>query len=151
MSTRDKTSLFKILCFSLTFALISWAMPVFAVQQHGGAEGLVSHQVGHILFISGMGYLLYRVYHNRMTAPGWFEFKSFLWLIIFWNILTFSGHWMREIVSPEKFIKQGNHIIGYSVTGSFDTFFYLTRLDHLLLVPSFVFLLLALQKWRRLQ
>ena len=151
MSTRDKISSFKIFCFSLTFALVSLAMPVYAVQQHGGAEGLVSHQVGHILFISGMGYLLYMVYHNRITDPGWFEFKSFLWLIIFWNILTFSGHWMREIVDSEKFIRQGNQVTGFIVTESFDAFFYLTRLDHLLLVPSFVFLLLALQKWRRLQ
>ena len=135
----------------MTFALFSWAVPVYAVQQHGGAEGLVSHQVGHILFISGMSYLLYRVHHNRITGSGWFEFKSFLWLIILWNILTFSGHWMREIVNPERFIRQGTQVTAFVITDYFDTFFYLTRLDHLLLVPSFVFLLLALQKWRRLQ
>ena len=148
---KDKVSIFKTLYFSVTFALFSWAVPVYAVQQHGGAEGLVSHQVGHVLFISGMGYLLYRVYHNRITGSGWFEFKSFLWLIILWNILTFSGHWMREIVNPERFIRQGTQVTAFVITDSFDTFFYLTRLDHLLLVPSFVFLLLALQKWRRLQ
>lgn len=147
---KDKVSIFKTLCFSVTFALFSWAVPVYAVQQHGGAEGLVSHQVGHILFISGMSYLLYRVHHNRITGSGWFEFKSFLWLIILWNILTFSGHWMREIVNPERFIRQGTQVTAFVITDSFDTFFYLTRLDHLLLVPSFVFLLLALQKWRRL-
>jgi hypothetical protein len=151
MSMKDKVSIFKTLCFSVTFALFSWAVPVYAVQQHGGAEGLVSHQVGHVLFISGMGYLLYRVYHNRITGSGWFEFKSFLWLIILWNILTFSGHWMREIVNPERFIRQGTQVTALVITDSFDTFFYLTRLDHLLLVPSFVFLFLALQKWRRLQ
>jgi hypothetical protein len=151
MSMKDKVSIFKTLCFSMTFSLFSWAVPVYAVQQHGGDEGLVSHQVGHILFISGMSYLLYRVYHNRITGSGWFEFKSFLWLIILWNILTFSGHWMREIVNPERFIKQGTQVTAFVVTDSFDTFFYLTRLDHLLLVPAFMFLLLALHKWRRLQ
>ena len=151
MTMKDKVSIFKTFYFSLTFVLINWAKPVYAVQGHGGAEGLVSHQVGHILFISGMTYLLYRVIQNRITGPGWFEFKGFLWLIILWNILTFSGHWMREIVNPERFIKQGNHTTDFIITGSFDTFFYLTRLDHLLLVPSFIFLLLALQKWRRLQ
>ena len=148
---RNKVTIFKILYFSLTLSLVSWAMPVYAVQGHGGSEGLVSHQIGHILFISGMSYLLYRVNQNRISGPGWFEFKSFLWLIILWNILTFSGHWMREIVNPERFIKQGIHITSFVITDSFDAFFYLTRLDHLLLVPSFVFLLLALQKWRRLQ
>ena len=147
---RDKTSILKTICFSVAFALVSRAMPVYAVQQHGGVEGLVSHQVGHLLFISGMVYLLSRVYQNRITGPGWFEFKSFLWLIILWNILTFSGHWMREIISPARFIKQGTQVTAFVITNSFDTFFYLTRLDHLLLVPSFIFLLIALQKWRQL-
>jgi hypothetical protein len=132
----------------LTFALTSWAGPAFAVQQHGGAEGLVSHQVGHILFISGMFYLLYRVYNHRITGPGWFEFKAFLWLIILWNFLTFSGHWMREIVDSERFFKEGTQVTAFTVTDSFDAFFYFTRLDHLLLVPSFLFLFFALQKWR---
>lgn len=135
-------------CF---FFIIMLAGPAFAVQQHGGAEGLVSHQVGHILFITGMVYLLFRVYLNRITGPGWFEFKCFIWFIILWNILTFSGHWMREIVVPERFIKEGTQLTAFVITDTFDIFFYLTRLDHLLLVPSFLFLLFALQKWRHVQ
>jgi len=137
-------------CISTALSLLLSALPVLAVQQHGGAEGLVSHQIGHILFISGMIYLLYRVYHNRISGPGWFEFKSFLWLIILWNILTFSGHWMRELVRSERFLKQGTQVTAFTVTDTFDAFFYLTRLDHLLLVPSFLFLFFALHKWRRL-
>ena len=151
MNLKKKTSILKTLCFSLAFGLLNRAMPVYAVQQHGGAEGLVSHQIGHILFISGMSYLLYRVYHSRITGKGWLEFKSFLWLIILWNILTFAGHWMREIVNSEKFIKQGPHVTAFTITDTFDAFFYLTRLDHLLLVPSFILLFLALKKWRRLE
>jgi hypothetical protein len=124
-------------------------MPAFAVQQHGGAEGLVSHQIGHILFISGMIFLLYRIYSIGIKGPGWFEFKSFLWLIILWNIQTFTGHWMMEIVDHDKFIRQGLHVTDFTVTGIFDVYFYFTRLDHLLLVPAFVFLFLALRKWRQ--
>ncbi len=139
-----------ILGFCLPFLAV-WAEPALAVQQHGGAEGLVSHQIGHILFISGMIYLLYRIYHNRITGPGWFEFKIFLWLVIMWNILTFAGHWMSEIVDPEKFLKEKMRVTAFTITDTFDAFFYLTRLDHLLLVPCFLLLLLALQKWRRLQ
>ena len=151
MNLKNKICKVKTLCFSVAFFLVNSPLPVYAVQQHGGAEGLVSHQIGHILFISGMTYLLFRVYNSRITGQGWFEFKGFLWLIIFWNILTFSGHWMREIVDPERFIMQGPHVTAFTITDTFDAFFYLTRLDHLLLVPSFIFLLLALQKWRRLQ
>lgn len=135
--------------FFCALSLCLWVDPAFAVQQHGGAEGLVSHQIGHILFITGMAYLLYRVYRNHITGTGWFEFKCFLWLIILWNILTFSGHWMRELVNHERFIQHGTKVTGFMITDIFDIVFYLTRLDHLLLVPSFLFLLLALRKWRR--
>ncbi len=147
---KDRSSLFKSLTPVITFILAClWAVPAFAVQAHGGSEGLVSHQVCHILFISGMIYLLYRVYHNHITGPGWFEFRGFLWLIILWNILTFTGHWMHEFVSPDQFMKDGGHIISFAITDLFDAVFYLTRLDHLLLVPSFLLLVVALQKWRR--
>jgi hypothetical protein len=147
---KERSSLFKSLTPVITFILAClWAVPAFAVQAHGGSEGLVSHQVGHILFISGMIYMLYRVYHNHITGPGWFEFKGFLWLIISWNILTFTGHLMWEFVNPDRFMKDGVHIISFAITDLFDAVFYLTRLDHLLLVPSFLFLVIALQKWRR--
>lgn len=138
-----------LLCCRLTLLFLGCASPAGAVQQHGGAEGLVAHQIGHILFIIGMGYLLYRVYLTRLTSPGWLEFKCFLWLIIAWNSITFVGHWMHEFVAPEKFSVLGGQIVSFSVRGFPDAFFYLTRLDHLFLVPSFVFLLLALKQWRR--
>jgi hypothetical protein len=134
--------------FLLSLTLL-WSDPAGAVQQHGGAEGLVSHEIGHILFITGMGYLLFWVYRLRMTGGGWAEFKVFLWLILCWNFLTFSGHWMREAVDPEKFIRVDGKITGYSIDSLFDLFFYLTRLDHLVLLPCFLFLLLALKKWSR--
>ena len=137
-----------LFCFFVVVFMAGWPLSVFAVQAHGEPEGLVSHQAGHILFISGMIYLLYRVYINRITGPGWFEFKGFLWLIISWNLLTFAGHWMLEFVNPERFMKDGALIISFAITDLFDAVFYITRLDHLLLVPSFLFLLVALHKWR---
>jgi hypothetical protein len=123
------------------------ASPVWAVQSHGGAEGLVSHQVSHILFTVGMGYLLYRLSRTELKGPGWREFKTFLWLILAWNLLTFSGHWMNEFIATDKFVKAAGATVSFSATGLSDALYYLTRLDHLLLVPSFLFLLLALRKW----
>ena len=101
-----------ILGFCLPFLAV-WAEPAFAVQQHGGSEGLISHQIGQILFISGMIYLLYLIYHYRITGPGWFEFKAFPWLVIMWNILTFTAHWMRKIADPEKFLTVNAIIPGH--------------------------------------
>ncbi|MBU0484344.1 MAG: hypothetical protein KKB30_07505 [Proteobacteria bacterium] len=124
------------------------ANPAWAVQAHGGIEGLVAHQIGHLLFVVGMGYLLFRLYKIEMVGPGWFEFKGFLWLILVWNFLTFSGHWLNEYVSPAKFAKVDGHTIAFYLRSLTDAFFYLTRLDHLFLVPALAFLLLALRKWR---
>lgn len=139
-------SFFKAIGIAWGLALL-WPVEVWAVQQHGGAEGLVSHQIGHALFVAGIGYLLSKIYRSGMRDRGWLEFKTFLWLIIAWNFLTFSGHWMREYVDPAKFSRLNKHVIAYSIDGFADAFFYLTRLDHLLLVPAFLFLYLSLRKW----
>ena len=73
---------FVILCFTVQSLLPGTA---WAVQQHGGAEGLVSHQIGHLLFIIGMFYLLYRLQVASPTGGGWPHFKLFVWLIICWK------------------------------------------------------------------
>ena len=139
------TSLKSIGCL---FALaLLWPVEVWAVQQHGGAEGLVAHQIGHALFVASVAYLLFKIAKSRLKDSGWLEFKTFLWLIVAWNFLTFSGHWMREYVDPAKFTRLNNQVISYNIDGLADAYFYLTRLDHLLLVPAFFFLYLSLRKW----
>ena len=125
-----------------------FAEPSWAVQAHGGAEGLISHEIGHVLFVIGMGFLLFRIHRNHLTGRGWLEFKGFLWLIIAWNFLTFSGHWMNEFIDPNKYNKISGTTHSFTISSFPDAYFYLTRLDHLILVPSFIFLLLALRKWR---
>ncbi|HIJ77890.1 MAG: hypothetical protein OEY01_01105 [Desulfobulbaceae bacterium] len=121
--------------------------PIWAVQSHGGAEGLVSHQIGHILFVVAMITILVRIRHHNLVEPGWKEFKIFLWLLLGWNLQTFVGHLLREFVVDHKFVKVDGNVSGYHLANTFDLFFYLTRLDHLLLVPAFLFLLLALRRW----
>jgi len=135
--------------FALIFLLALLPEAAWAVQQHGGAEGLVSHQIGHFLFISGMFFLLYRLHISSPKGDGWFEFKLFVWSIICWNFLTFYGHWHRELIDPDKMISVGNKTTGFVISGPMDVLFYLSRLDHLVLVPAFLCLLAALMKWRK--
>jgi len=133
------------------FFLVPLLLPhaAWAVQQHGGAEGLVSHQIGHFLFISGMFYLLYRLHLFSPSGSGWFEFKLFVWLIICWNFLTFYGHWHQELIDPAKFLRTDGSTTGFIISGPMDVLFYFSRLDHLLLLPAFLCLLMALTKWRK--
>ena len=122
------------------------ASPAWAVQAHGGAEGLLSHQIGHLLFATGMGYLLFRLRTMRQSGRGWLEFKTSIWLLIAWNVVTFTGHWMNEFIVEEQFIKDQTTILSFTIANLPDAIYYLTRLDHLILVPSFAFLLMALRK-----
>ena len=136
-----------LLATPVTF--LAAAEPVWAVQSHGGTEGLVVHQLGHVLFAGGVMYLLYhqRRLKQRLKEYTSFEFTMFLWLILSWNFLTFVGHALREYVNPANFIMVDGEFIAYTINDFADVLFYLSHLDHLLLVPSFVFLLLALRKW----
>lgn len=135
---------FFVLCCLLIFVQ---SMPAFAVQSHGGSEGLVAHQIGHLLFVSGLGYLLFRIYRMALQGAGWPSFRLFLWLLLSWNLLTFSGHWLDEVVSRQQFLFEGGAVRSFRVEGLLDAVYYLSRLDHLLLVPAAIFLLLSLRKW----
>jgi len=141
------TRKFHFFCLKISVFLLVTALPAFAVQEHGAAEGLISHEIGHILFITGMGYLLTRIRVLNIKGPGWFEFKIFLCLIIAWNVLTLVGHWMNVFIPKSNFTRSGGIIKTFNISGFADLYYYLSRLDHILLVPAFVFLLLALIKW----
>lgn len=133
---------------ALVLGLSGSVQPAWAVQGHGGAEGLVSHEIGHVLYVAGMLFMLFHVMRSRFRSAAWMRFRCFLCFMILWNFLTFSGHWMREYVASEQFHEADGHTVAFTVSNPSDAFFYLTRLDHLLLVPALLCLLLALRKWR---
>jgi len=127
--------------------LVFSAQPALAVQVHGGIEGLVSHQIGHVLFAGGMLFLLVTSYRSRWSGPGWDRFKCFLRLTIVWNILTFSGHWLQIGLADDKFVRAGGKIVGFRIDSFRDGFFYLASLDHLVLLPALLCLSVALRQW----
>ncbi len=133
----------------LLFLVPALPTPALAVQVHGGSEGLVSHQIGHLLFLAGMGYLLWRIRRRNLQAPAWRSFRHFLCCIVLWNIITITGHWLDGMIPPGHFIKSGTITTSFQVNGPLDLVFYASRLDHFFLVPAFLFLLLALQRWSR--
>lgn len=134
---------------TLLLSVFGTANHVYGVQQHGGAEGLVSHQLGHLLFLAGMLTLLIWVCYLNLRGPGWLEFRGFLWFIILWNCLTFAGHWLREVIDLQNFVMADADIVSFEVDDFYSLIFYLSRLDHLLLVPALLLLLRALVIWRR--
>ncbi len=120
----------------------------WAVQPHGGAEGLVSHELGHLLFMLGIVIMLIKVRgYGRET--GWSAFTKFLWLAIVWNILTFSSHWMDTGSAADNFLIFDGQKTGFQIQNFLGLFYYLSKLDHLVLIPALLYLLTALKLWSR--
>lgn len=129
-------------------AMMLWTTPALAIQQHGGVEGLAAHQLGHLLFLAGLGIILVNMSRRGLKEAGWPQFKAFLRLAFAWNLLTFAGHWAGEYVTPEQFQASDGMVKGFRIASPGDLLFYLSGLDNLILVPAILFLLLALRKWR---
>jgi len=125
------------------------AAPVWAAQEHGGAEGMVIHQIGHVLFVIGMLYPLYRISREKLKEAGWGCFKGFLWTICLWNVVAFVSHWLGEGIPPEQYITEAGLVTGLHIESAADAIFYLCKLEHLILAPSLLLLLLALRQWNR--
>ena len=132
---------------SIILALCAYSTPAWAAQEHGGLEGMVIHQMGHVLFVVGMLYPLYRIHLQKPLEPGWGCFKAFLWAICLWNVIAFSSHWLGEKITPDQYLTADGSITGLRIDSVTDFIFYLTKLEHLVLAPSLLLLFLALRQW----
>lgn len=149
MKPRKDSKLLSFIPCLIVLCLLFAPAQAWAVQSHGGAEeGLVVHQIGHVLFICGLLFLLNRLRRLKNSDYGGVEFKLFLWLIILWNLLAFHEHWYQGTVNPDKFIRTADKITGFIISTPLDALYYFSRLDHLLLLPAFLCLMAALNKWR---
>ena len=133
----------------LLLVVCFWASPAWGVQEHGDTEGMVAHQMGHVLFVIGMLYPLYHLHRNKQQEDGWCCFRGFLWTVCLWNIIAFFGHWFAYLVEPESFLKTSGAITGFKISSLTDLLFYLTSLEHLVLAPSLILLYMALRHWNR--
>ena len=111
-----------------------------AVQAHGGAEGLVAHELGHALFAGGLLYVLFAGSAARWGPSGRRAYQGFLLLVIAWNALTFTGHLLQH---------SHPNVHTFVARDGWDCICYLSHLDHLLLIPGLVLLLVALHRWRQ--
>lgn len=130
-------------------ALCCQVSPAWAAQEHGSSEGMVVHQIGHVLFIIGMLYPLYRINLQKPKEPGWNYFKGFLWAVCLWNLVAFVTHWLGDNISPDQYLREGGAITGLRIDSATDLIYYLCMLEHLVLAPSLLLLLLALRQWNR--
>ena len=121
----------------------------WALQSHAEPEGIYVHQMAHLLFAGGLGYLLW---HTRKTQDttnkGWIFLQIFCGILILWNLIAFSGHIAFEHLTSNDFMELGsfNEKIVGPITFTKGLYF-ITKMDHLLLAPAVISLVVSLRSF----
>ena len=122
-----------------------------ATQTHGGAEGLIVHQLAHVFFAFSMGLLIYWLRKRQLTPrTGWRHIQLAALFFIAWNLDAMFSHWLLEqsnILSVENIRGTQIRITTADGLNWLGSIYYLSKLDHLLCVPAMIFLLLGLRRF----
>lgn len=124
------------------------AAPSHATQAHGGMEGIVVHQAGHLFFMISMGTFAYWLRERRATAQkGWrYIFYAALFFVL-WNLDVMLVHLLEEQLMAVNVTKTG--MLEYRITSGsriLTEIYFLAKHDHLLCVPPMIFFFLGLRQ-----
>jgi len=139
-----------LLCITLVVYLLLLAEPAAATQTHGGAEGLIAHQLAHLFYLFAMGILVYWLRKRGLVhRSGWRLIQFAAIFLILWNIDTFFVHLLDEtpgFVRSERLSPWEIRITTRPGLEPLAGLYYLAKLDHLLCVPALLFLYLGLKR-----
>lgn len=119
----------------------------WAVQGHGAPEGLYVHQLAHIFYTAALCYLFWDIQRSAFGSRGWRFIQVFCCLMVAWNVMAFAGHFLAAFINTSD-IFVGKGYLDTHLQGPFTSeklWYYFTRLDHLLSVPSLFFLFLGMR------
>ena len=135
----------------LLFTLFCNPDNVWALQSHSAPEGIYVHQMAHLLFMTS---LIYLYWHTRRTpalnSKGWIYLQVFCLLFAAWNLLALVGHELFELLGPEDFIEKASWQERLAPPINFvKVAYFITKMDHLLYVPSLLALVISLRTFCR--
>jgi hypothetical protein len=136
-----------MLALFLPVALILAPNQAWALQSHGASESIYVHQLAHLFYSAALGYLCWDVGRNAFSGKGWRYLQIFCVLMILWNLVAFSGHWLGMHIADSDIIQPAGYFSS-QITGSFSIIkliYFSATLDHLLSVPALIFLFLSLR------
>ncbi len=128
-------------------AMLSVPDSAWALQSHGPPEGIYVHQMAHAFFFGSLVFLFLDLRRSATKSRGWIYLKKFCLLMIVWNVIAFTGHAVATLLAPE-YIAGAESFFHSRLLGPMDSIklvFYITRFDHLLLVPALFFLCIGLR------
>jgi hypothetical protein len=122
----------------------------FAIQIHQGKEGILVHQLGHLLFLLSMVGVIFTINTRELSLQkGWRLIRYAALFFVLWNINTLTAHFLDNqinVVRMEIFSLSEMAIITQSDSQLLSLIYYLLKLDHIWCVPAMVLLLLGLNR-----
>jgi hypothetical protein len=111
-------------------------------------EGLYIHQAAHLLFLAAMVYFIYEMRRERLQ--NWRGFRLLIWacaLLALWNVDSMVGHFSEWFL--ENPVILGGGLSRRLLMDSPNAWiFYITKLDHfILLAPAFYLLYRGLKSF----
>lgn len=128
-------------------AMLAVPDAAWALQSHGAPEGIYVHQMAHAFFFGSLLYLYRDLGRSASKSRGWSYLKRFCLLMLVWNVVAFTGHTVATQLAPEHIAHAASYFNSILI-GPMDltkVVFYITRFDHLLVVPALFFLYIGLR------
>jgi hypothetical protein len=136
---------------SIILLLLLQSGEAWALQPHGGGEGLYVHQMAHLFFMITLTYLYL---HTRRTqdpmSRGWRYLRIFCVLFFFWNLMAIIGHETALHLPSDQFVNTGTW--GERLApplNSLKLVYFFSKMDHFLTVPALLALFFSLRSFYR--
>jgi anti-sigma regulatory factor (Ser/Thr protein kinase) len=112
--------------------------------------GIYLHQMGHIFFIVSCIFIIWViVHHNLYEKKGWKYILVSEIFFILWNVDTFIGHITEFWIEQSQIIggREGwDYFKRMIVIEGREYLYYITKLDHLWLVPAMLLFFMGLRE-----
>lgn len=132
-----------MVCVAVCLAILTeLALPAqcLAIQLHQGNEGIIVHQVGHLIFLLSMVVLVFIITGRQLNREhGWKMIQLSAILFVLWNIDTIAAHFFDNqihAVTVQSLSLWRIKISAMSGSELMAVFYHSIKLDHLLCVPA---------------
>ena len=146
----QKKNLFNVQLFLKFTPAIAVALMIlipidgFATQLHASSEGIITHQMGHLFFLSSMVALIFTITGKGLDKQkGWRLIQYSAFFFILWNLDAIAAHFFDNqihAVKIENISLLKMRIVTNNDSSILAWCYYALKLDHLLCVPAMLFL-----------
>lgn len=138
---------FTLIALFLPLTLLFAPDQAWALQSHGGSEGIYVHQLAHLFCAAALGYFFWDLGRSAFPGKGWHYLQLFCVFMILWNLVAFSGHWLGYYITTCDIVRPSGYFSS-QLMGPFSNIkiiYFIATLDHLFSLPAILFLFLSLR------